>query len=168
MIVDGTCQNRNQACPGQYGNPRQPRENCLRPHAGCRVGVPARVHVITQHEGVPLWPTVICYAVNIPSGRFVCRRGWATTRWAAPAGGAHLLLEAMIGVRDFSFSDAWIRVGGMALMPAVGYTESVVEDAALQWFAKIGYDIGHGPDLERVALSKRERRYRMSSSIPAC
>ncbi len=53
-------------------------------------------------------------------------------------------------------------------MPAVGYTESVVEDAALQWFAKIGYDIGHGPDLERVALSKRERRYRMSSSIPAC
>jgi hypothetical protein len=32
-------------------------------------------------------------------------------------------------------------------MPAVDFTESVVEKAALQWFAEIGYDIGHGPDL---------------------
>ncbi len=36
--------------------------------------------------------TAICYAVNIPSGRFDCRGGWATTRWAAPAGVARLRL----------------------------------------------------------------------------
>jgi type I restriction enzyme R subunit len=33
-------------------------------------------------------------------------------------------------------------------MSAVEFTESVVEQAALAWFAEIGYDIGHGPDLE--------------------
>lgn len=33
-------------------------------------------------------------------------------------------------------------------MTNVGFTESTVEHAALQWFAQIGYDIGHGPDLE--------------------
>jgi len=33
-------------------------------------------------------------------------------------------------------------------MPSVDFTESVVEAAALQWFAEIGYDVGHGPDLE--------------------
>ncbi len=37
-------------------------------------------------------------------------------------------------------------------MPAVGFTKSVVEDAALQWFAEIGYGIGHGPDLEPGGL----------------
>lgn len=33
-------------------------------------------------------------------------------------------------------------------MPAVEFAESVVEEAALQWFAEIDYNIGHGPDLE--------------------
>jgi len=33
-------------------------------------------------------------------------------------------------------------------MTAVDFTESVVELAALEWFAEIGYTIGHGPDLE--------------------
>lgn len=33
-------------------------------------------------------------------------------------------------------------------MPAVGFAESVVEEAALRGFAEIGYDSGHGPDLE--------------------
>jgi hypothetical protein len=33
-------------------------------------------------------------------------------------------------------------------MPAVDFTESVVELAALEWFGELGYTIGHGPDLE--------------------
>ncbi|MGI8486243.1 MAG: hypothetical protein ACR2OU_18535 [Thermomicrobiales bacterium] len=33
-------------------------------------------------------------------------------------------------------------------MPAVDFTESVVEMAALDWFAELGYTIGHGTDLE--------------------
>jgi len=32
-------------------------------------------------------------------------------------------------------------------MTAVGFTESVVEIAALQWFAAIGYTVVHGPDI---------------------
>lgn len=33
-------------------------------------------------------------------------------------------------------------------MPSVDFTESTAEHAALQCFALISYDIGHGPDLE--------------------
>ncbi|MGC4192893.1 MAG: type I restriction endonuclease subunit R [Thermomicrobiales bacterium] len=33
-------------------------------------------------------------------------------------------------------------------MPAAEFDERTVEEAALQWFAEIGYTIGHGPDLE--------------------
>lgn len=33
-------------------------------------------------------------------------------------------------------------------MPAVDFTESIVELAALEWFGELGYTIGHGPDLE--------------------
>ena len=35
------------------------------------------------------------------------------------------------------------------LMPAsrAAFTESVVEDATLDWFAELGYTVAHGPDL---------------------
>lgn len=32
-------------------------------------------------------------------------------------------------------------------MTAVGFTESVVELAALDWFREIGYTVVHGPDI---------------------
>lgn len=44
-------------------------------------------------------------------------------------------------------------------MPSVDYTESTVEHAALQWFAQIGYDIGHGPDLEPGGLIEQRATY---------
>ena len=37
-------------------------------------------------------------------------------------------------------------------MPAVDFTESIVELAALEWFGELGYTIGHGPDLEPGGL----------------
>ena len=44
-------------------------------------------------------------------------------------------------------------------------TESIVEDAALEWFGELGYAVGHGPhmspggpgDTLTPALSQRER-----------
>lgn len=44
-------------------------------------------------------------------------------------------------------------------MPAVDFTESTVEHAALQWFAQIGYDIGHGPDLEPGGMIEQRETY---------
>ncbi len=32
-------------------------------------------------------------------------------------------------------------------MTAVGFTESIVEIAALEWFEQLGYEIVHGPDI---------------------
>ena len=28
------------------------------------------------------------------------------------------------------------------------YTESVVEEATLEWFAELGYAVAHGPDID--------------------
>lgn len=46
-------------------------------------------------------------------------------------------------------------------MPVVGFTESIVELAALEWFDELGYAIGHGPDLEPGGLIEARVIWRM-------
>ena len=40
-------------------------------------------------------------------------------------------------------------------MPAVDFTESIVELAALEWFGELDYTIGHGPDSNRAGATNR-------------
>lgn len=58
-------------------------------------------------------------------------------------------------------------------MPAVDFTESIVELAALEWFGEHGYTIGHGSNLEpggvievRVIWRMRRRSLRMRQRRP--
>lgn len=49
--------------------------------------------------------------------------------------------------------------------------ESIVEDAALEWFGELGYAVGHGPDLAPgEPAAERESLpflfYRIHSTIP--
>ena len=65
-------------------------------------------------------------------------------------------------------------------MPPSTFTESVVEDATLQWFGELGYAVGHGPHMapgemfaERTSFGEvvlegrlREAIYRLNPAIP--